>query len=168
MLASIVRFHRRGVANSSYPPFQALDADGQQRARRLAAILHLADAADRSLDQSVESIHLSLANGKVTASFEGADLETRRGWVESAETALWQGFDVRLIFEGVRIVDSFLRAWAESARRRRPQYSPGLLADGSPMGAFRCNSVRGLSPRNDFMRRAQMPRTRAMHVVLAA
>ena len=107
MLASIVRFHRRGVANSSYPPFQALDADGQQRARRLAAILHLADAADRSLDQSVESIHLSLANGKVTASFEGADLETRREWVESAETAFWQVFDVRLIFEGVRIVDSF-------------------------------------------------------------
>ncbi len=107
MLASTVRFHRRGVTNPSYPPFQALDADGQQRARRLAAILHLADAADRSLDQSVESIDLTLENGKVTASFQGADPETRREWVESAEAAFWQVFEVRLMFEGVRIVDSF-------------------------------------------------------------
>ncbi len=107
LLASIVRFHRRGMASSSYPPFQALDADEQQRARRLAVILHLADAADRSLDQSVESIDLTLENGKVTASFQGADPETRREWVESAEAAFWQVFEVRLMFEGIRIVDSF-------------------------------------------------------------
>jgi hypothetical protein len=50
---------------------------------------------------------LTLENGKVTASFQGADPETRREWVESAEAAFWQVFEVRLIFEGVRIVDSF-------------------------------------------------------------
>jgi hypothetical protein len=43
----------------------------------------------------------------VTASFQGADPETRREWVESAEAAFWQVFEVRLMFEGVRIVDSF-------------------------------------------------------------
>jgi len=107
LLASVVRFHRSGVAASRYPPFQALDDDWRQRVRRLAAILHLADAADRGLDQSVESIDLTLKNGEVIASFEGDDPEVRREWVESAEAAFRAVFQVRLSFEGVRIVDFF-------------------------------------------------------------
>ena len=107
LLASIVRFHRRGVASTNYQPFQALDAGGQRRARQLAAMLHLADAADRGLDQSVSSIRLALQDDKVTATFEGAHPEVRRDWVASAEAAFWQVFQVHLAFDGVRIVDSF-------------------------------------------------------------
>ena len=101
-----MRFHRRGVASPTYPPFEALDADGKQRARRLAAILHLADAADRGLDQSVESIDLTVRNGEVIASFVGTDLEMRHEWVEYAASAFWQVFEVRLSIDGVRVVDS--------------------------------------------------------------
>ncbi len=106
LLASIVRFHRRGVASPTYPPFEALDADGKQRARRLAAILHLADAADRGLDQSVKSIDLTVRNGEMIASFVGTDLEMRHEWVEYAASAFWQVFEVRLSIDGVRVVDS--------------------------------------------------------------
>jgi len=107
MLASIVRFHRHGITGSNYPPFETLDTERQRWVRALTAILHLADTADRSLDQSVDSINLTVTDGKVIASFEGADPELRREWVESAEVAVRKVFDVRLKLEGVRIVDSF-------------------------------------------------------------
>ena len=107
MLASIVRFSRRGSTRPKYAPFRSLDAERQQWVRELTAILHLADAADRGLDQSVHSIDLTVGDGEVVASFEGADPELRREWVQSAETAFHKVFDVRLVLKGVRIVDSF-------------------------------------------------------------
>jgi hypothetical protein len=108
VLASIVRFHRRGILGSNYPPFETLNAEQQRCVRGLAAILHLvADAADRGLDQSVEGIDLTVTDREVVASFRGADPELRRDWVESAEAAFHQVFDVGLRFEGVRVIDSF-------------------------------------------------------------
>ncbi len=107
VLASIVRFHRRGIVGSNYPPFETLDAEQQRCVRGLAAILHLADAADRGLDQSVAGIDLKVSNGDVVASFRGADPELRRDWVESAEAAFHQVFDIGLSFVGVRVIDSF-------------------------------------------------------------
>ncbi len=107
MLASIVRFHGRGIARPKYAPFQTLDTERQRWARELTAILHLADAADRGLDQSVHSIDLTVTDGQVVASFDGADPELRREWVDTAEAAFRKVFDVRLTLEGVRIVDSF-------------------------------------------------------------
>ncbi len=107
VLASIVRFHRRGIVGSNYPPFETLDAEQQGWVRGLAAILALADAADRGLDQSVEGIDLTVTDDEVVASFRGADPELRRDWVESAAAAFRQVFDVGLTLEGVRVIDSF-------------------------------------------------------------
>ena len=107
LVASVVRFHRRGLVGSSYPPFRALDEDRQRVARRLTAILHLADAADRALDQSVESIDLTSRGGEAIATFAGADPEVRREWVESAEAAFRKVFQIRLRLAGVRVVDAF-------------------------------------------------------------
>jgi len=106
-LASIVRFARSGVTGGDYPPLETLGDDGKRRVSRLAAILHLADAADRGLDQSVESITITLATDQVTASLVGVDPELRREWVESAQSVFRRVFGVRLRFEGVRVVDSF-------------------------------------------------------------
>jgi len=107
LLASVVRFHRSGVVASRYPPFDSLDEEWQSRARRLAAILHMADAADRGLDQSVESIDVTMKNGEVVARFEGIDPEVRREWIDSAEVAFRQVFGVKLSFDQVKVVDSF-------------------------------------------------------------
>jgi len=107
VLASVVRFHRRGIVGSDYPPFETLDAEQQLWVRGLAAILALADAADRGLDQAVEGIDLTVSNGEVVASFRGVDPELRQDWVESAEAAFRQVFDVGLSLEGVRVIDSF-------------------------------------------------------------
>ena len=106
-LATLVRFHRRGIVGASYAPFQMLDGKRQGWVRELAAILHLADAADRSLDQSISSIELTVADGEVVASFQGADPELRREWVASVVAAFREVFGVGLRLEGVRVVDLF-------------------------------------------------------------
>ena len=48
VLANLVRYHRRAVPSSSHAPFAALTAAGQKTVKRLAAILRIADALDRS------------------------------------------------------------------------------------------------------------------------
>ncbi len=106
-LASIVRFARNGTTRGGYPPFDSLDAEGRERIGQLVAVLHLADTADRGLDQAVESITLDVGSNEVTATLMGADLELRREWVESAESVFQDVFERRLGFEGVRVIDSF-------------------------------------------------------------
>lgn len=107
LLASVVRFHRRGVIGARYEPFRGLNGDAREMANRLAAILHLADAADRGLDQSVDSIDLTVNHGEAVAVFTGADPEVRHEWVESAEAVFWKVFRLRLSLAGVRVVDAF-------------------------------------------------------------
>lgn len=53
---SLIRYHRGGPPRRRYPPFDALTPDDRRTTRRMAAILQLADALDRTRDGAVEQV----------------------------------------------------------------------------------------------------------------
>ena len=55
-LAALVRHHRRGEPKASEPRFAALGGEDRDRLRKLAALLRLADALDRSRGGIVEGV----------------------------------------------------------------------------------------------------------------
>ena len=64
-LVSIVRYHRRGTPKADYPPFAALSKEGAAKATKLAAILRLADALDRSHTRLVDGIEVRIQRTQV-------------------------------------------------------------------------------------------------------
>ena len=60
VVAQIARYHRRAHPTRRHAAFDALSADDRQRVRKLAAILRIADALDRSHSEKVASIDVTL------------------------------------------------------------------------------------------------------------
>ena len=64
-LVSVVRYHRRGAPKADYAPFAALSKEGAAKATKLAAILRLADALDRSHTRLVDRIEVQIQRTQV-------------------------------------------------------------------------------------------------------
>ncbi len=62
MLVSVVRFHRRGTPKTEYVPYSELQKEDANKVTKLAAILRLADALDRSHTRLVDSVTVVLHN----------------------------------------------------------------------------------------------------------
>ena len=106
ILASLVRYHRRGYPQTPYAPYGALSAHDRLRVDRMVALLHLADPLDRTLDQSIETVTFELANGDVTIGLTGHQVGLRGNWVERAAEAFRATFGVELTFPEDTIIDS--------------------------------------------------------------
>lgn len=65
ILASLCRFHRRGTPKASFEPYSSLGDDDRRRVTRLAAILRVADALDRSHAGVVERVSASVRGPEV-------------------------------------------------------------------------------------------------------
>ncbi len=59
-LVSVVRYHRRGTPKSEYAPYAALAKASASKVTKLAAILRLADALDRSHTRLINAIEVQL------------------------------------------------------------------------------------------------------------
>ena len=109
-LATLVRHHRRGDPKTSEPRFAALDKDSRERVRKLAALVRLADGADRGRRGIVEGIDVEI----------GADLVVLRLHThDDAELELWGLRRRRELFE--KVFDRELEATI--ARRASPMAS---------------------------------------------
>ena len=104
VLASLVRFHRRGFAQADYAPYQALSAQNRLRVDRSTALLHLADALDRSLDQSIRDVRLDLLADKLEIHLTGSHVALRQDWADRACEAFKATFDIDLEFAEDAIV----------------------------------------------------------------
>ena len=91
-LVSIVRYHRRGSPKPDYPPYAALPKATAARTTKLAAILRLADALDRSHTRIVQSIKVEVRPKQVII------FVTSQGEVELEEYGLRRK---RQLFEDV-------------------------------------------------------------------
>ena len=98
ILASLVRYHRRGIAEADYVPYQALSAQSRLRVDRLSALLHLADALDRSLDQSIRDVRLDVVADKLEIHLTGSHVALRKDWADRAREAFKATFDMDLEF----------------------------------------------------------------------
>lgn len=75
-LAALARFHRRGTPKADYEPYGALDARWRFRVTRLAALLRVADALDRSHTSAVSGLAVELRGGRVRLRLSGpGDME---------------------------------------------------------------------------------------------
>ncbi len=63
VLANIVRYHRKSFPKSTHPNFARLNKPEQERVRKLAALLRLAEGLDRSHSQLIKSVQCR-KNGK--------------------------------------------------------------------------------------------------------
>ncbi len=78
VLAQVVRYHSRSRPKASHDDFQALPPEDQRRVTRLAGLLRIADALDRSHDQPVTALDVSWDDQaiRVDATMrEGGELE---------------------------------------------------------------------------------------------
>ncbi|MDH3499367.1 MAG: Ppx/GppA family phosphatase [Acidimicrobiia bacterium] len=105
-LASLVRFHRRGIPSSEYEPYANLTKASRSRVDALVALLHTADVLDRALDQSVHEIELRHEPGLIHVRFLGDDPRIRRDWATSAAGSIARALDVALVFDRDQLIET--------------------------------------------------------------
>ncbi len=66
VIATVARYHRRGLPRRSHQSFADLPRQTRGRVRILAGLLRLADGLDRSHRQRIRSVHVSAAGGKLS------------------------------------------------------------------------------------------------------
>lgn len=66
MIALIVRYHRKSIPRSKHEEFKALNEEDQLVVKKLAALLKLADAMDRSLNKNITDIKSLIQESTVT------------------------------------------------------------------------------------------------------
>jgi len=66
MVANIARYHRKNIPRATHPEFMRLAQADRDRATRLAAVLRVADALDRTHIQSVEEVVATAGPKEVT------------------------------------------------------------------------------------------------------
>ena len=71
LVALVARYHRRAEPNDEHELWAQLDGDRQQRVRKLASILRIADALDREHLQRVERVEAGVGGGKVALDLSG-------------------------------------------------------------------------------------------------
>ena len=92
LAACVARFHRRSPPDKGHPVLRDLSPDDIRSVRRLATILRLADALDRSHEQRVESIEVAIT---------GKDVQIVAHSAQDLELELWDGLREAQLFEEV-------------------------------------------------------------------
>ncbi|MFC4454653.1 Ppx/GppA phosphatase family protein [Deinococcus sonorensis] len=87
-VAQIARYHRKSPPKASHPEYAALPPAGQQQVARLAAILRVADALDRSHAQAVRIERLTPQGPGLRLTVGGAGPLEQEGLRQKAD--LWQ------------------------------------------------------------------------------
>jgi exopolyphosphatase/guanosine-5'-triphosphate,3'-diphosphate pyrophosphatase len=65
LVALVARYHRRAAPKPTHTGYAALDRDSRVAVSKMAAILRVADALDRSRSQRVRDISLRQENGQL-------------------------------------------------------------------------------------------------------
>ena len=92
ILASLTRFHLRGMPKPFFEPFRVLDGEGRDRAVRLTALLRLADGLDRRKAGAVVHVDAEATRKGVCLTIDARD---------DAEVELWGLERKKELFERV-------------------------------------------------------------------
>jgi exopolyphosphatase/guanosine-5'-triphosphate,3'-diphosphate pyrophosphatase len=100
VLASLCRFHRRGTPKPSYEPFASLDEEARDRTVRLAALLRVADALDRSHASHVAIVDVLVRPDDVTLRLDATgDLTVELFGLDRKQELFERTFGRRLVVE---------------------------------------------------------------------
>jgi exopolyphosphatase/guanosine-5'-triphosphate,3'-diphosphate pyrophosphatase len=97
MVATIARYHRKNIPRATHPEFMRLSEANRDRATRLAAILRIADALDRTHVQSVEGVEAKAGPEQVRLKLEcNGDCLLER-WALSQKKGLFEKVFARAV-----------------------------------------------------------------------
>jgi exopolyphosphatase / guanosine-5'-triphosphate,3'-diphosphate pyrophosphatase len=83
VIAHLCRYHRKSMPQPSHPEFQALDSEGRRAVVLLSPLLRLAVALDRSQEQLVEDVEVSVEDRTVTLQLKSeSDLDVEQWHAE--------------------------------------------------------------------------------------
>ena len=71
LAANVARYHRKGFPAPQHEGFARLDEDEQERVRRLAALLRIADALDREHLQRVQGVQATVGKNRLHLAVQG-------------------------------------------------------------------------------------------------
>ncbi|MDX1509830.1 MAG: Ppx/GppA phosphatase family protein [Nitriliruptorales bacterium] len=100
ILATLVRFHKSPTPGGDYPPWQALGDADRDRARRILALLQVADGLDRARDQSVRDVTGRVAGGRFVLTLHGDGLHVARAEVDRKTAMFEEVFGLPIELEG--------------------------------------------------------------------
>jgi exopolyphosphatase/guanosine-5'-triphosphate,3'-diphosphate pyrophosphatase len=103
LIANVARYHRGAEPKNKHVHFRRLNAFDQQRVRRLAAILRIADGLDRSQNQSVQSVHVECSKKRVELQVAATVYPEVNLWAARQRTELFEktfGVDVHVQWDG--------------------------------------------------------------------
>lgn len=102
VLISLGRFHRRGSPKADFAPFAQLDPQWQSTVIKLVAILRIADALDRSHEEVVTEVVVSLEKERVVLGIRAIDdFELESFGLRRKRSLFEQTFGLKLAVEPV-------------------------------------------------------------------
>lgn len=99
LIAQIARYHRKSLPKRKHETFQGLNAEDQQRVRRLGGVLRLADGLDRSRSALVQAISCAVGDATVTVRLDGAEDMSLEIFGATAKKDLFEkAYGLRVVF----------------------------------------------------------------------
>lgn len=97
VVASVVRYHRKGFPDASHPGFRELDRDDRSRVRALASLLRIADALDREHRQKIKGLSASALGGKLRLELDSDRRHALETWTVTRKAELFRSvFDLEI------------------------------------------------------------------------
>jgi exopolyphosphatase/guanosine-5'-triphosphate,3'-diphosphate pyrophosphatase len=100
ILASLCRYHRKGMPAPSHADFQVLDADAKRAVLFLTPLLRLSAALDQTQEQRVRAIDCNVQNGSVSLILRSnSDVKLEKWAAEQVGDTFRQVYDRQLLVE---------------------------------------------------------------------
>jgi exopolyphosphatase/guanosine-5'-triphosphate,3'-diphosphate pyrophosphatase len=100
IVACVARYHRRASPSTKHTLYKKLSSADRKRVRKLASILRIADALDRSHRSKVRKLEVATKNGAVVLVPEGAGDIALEVWTARRKAELFEKtFDKQVRFE---------------------------------------------------------------------
>lgn len=106
IIAQVARYHRKGMPENAHEEFVALTERDRRIVQRLAALLRLADAFDRSHGQHIQRVRVELPVNKIDFHLESEGPVLREVMAARIKGDLAQAVfqrDLRFMFDGEEI-----------------------------------------------------------------
>ena len=99
-IAVIARYHRRGLPKESHIEYMALPPEKRVEVNKLASILRIADALDRSNSHKIKNIKVAYDDEKLTITTNASfDLTLERMEVRNKGDLFTEVFGLRVVIE---------------------------------------------------------------------
>lgn len=105
LIANVARYHRKAHPSQKHLPFSQLSPGNQDVARKLSALLRVADALDYKHEQRVKTVSCTLTKAKTLTIIgsSAANLTDEIEWASEKGELIQEVFNVNLEFQKARI-----------------------------------------------------------------